>query len=65
METKEVINLLYFADEDVKISHLYFSNNEFIEKKDNDVKTEDGYHIDRFSEFWDIRRDWTGWYIKN
>ena len=53
------------AYEGKRISHNYFSPDEWIEVKKGELITEDGYYV--IDEFWDIRSggEWeTGWYIK-
>ena len=64
MTVAEVKELLYRSFNPIKISHPYFSNDEFITNKEGGVKTEDGYSVPYNGEFWDIRKDWTNWYIK-
>lgn len=62
MTTREVISALISYPQGTKFSHPYFSDDEYMVNENGTFKTEEGYPI--MDEFWTIRKDWTGWYVK-
>lgn len=63
MNTKELRAAIISYPVGTKFSHPNFGNDEYIVADENNVAhTEDGYECS--SEFWEIRKDWTGWYVK-
>lgn len=63
MNTKEVQAAIISLPVGTKFSHPNFGSDEYIVADENRVAhTEDGYECS--AEFWEIRKDWDGWYIK-
>lgn len=63
MSTKELLETFNTCIIGTKFSHPNFSEDEYVYVDENRVAhTEDGYEC--IDEFWEIRKHWTGWYIK-
>lgn len=63
MNTKELRAAIISYPVGTKFSHPNFGDDEYIIADENRVAhTEDGYECS--PEFWEIRKDWEGWYIK-
>jgi len=45
-----------------RVTHRFFTSEEFIYMKDHDIYTEEGYNMGTvFGEFWQMRQDEFGW----
>ena len=62
MNTQELRAAIISYPAGTKFSHPYFGKDEYIVTDDNLIPhTEDGYECN--DEFFEIRKDWDGWYV--